>query len=163
APNVDAVTFFARRAFPTIRRANPSARFFVVGRNPVDAVRALADGNAITLTGAVPSTAPDPEKATVLVVPIRYSGGRRVEALASTAVLAVSRWFPSLRRQPHPPTVAATPAPSRLAADRGRRRASGLGSTVLRVRPDDLGRSLQQATRANQCAALALLGYSLAA
>jgi glycosyltransferase involved in cell wall biosynthesis len=81
APNVDAVTFFARRVFPTIRRENPSARFFVVGRNPVDAVRALDDGSAITVTGAVPSVQPYLEKASVVVVPIRYGGGTRLKIL----------------------------------------------------------------------------------
>ena len=81
APNVDAVTFFARRVFPTIRRANPLARFMVVGRNPVDVVRALDDGSAITVTGAVSSVQPYLEKANVVVVPIRYGGGTRLKIL----------------------------------------------------------------------------------
>jgi len=80
-PNIDAVTFFARHVFPTIRRANPSARFFVVGRNPVDAVRTLDDGSAITVTGGVPSVQPYLEKASVVVVPIRYGGGTRLKIL----------------------------------------------------------------------------------
>jgi glycosyltransferase involved in cell wall biosynthesis len=80
-PNVDAVTFFARRIFPVIRRAIPSARLLVVGRNPVDTVRALDDGSAITVTGAVPSVQPYLEKASVVVAPIRYGGGTRLKIL----------------------------------------------------------------------------------
>jgi glycosyltransferase involved in cell wall biosynthesis len=81
SPNVDAVTFFVRRVLPIIRQHIPSARFLVIGSNPVPAVRALEDGRAVTVTGPVTSVRPYLENARLVVVPIRYGAGTRLKIL----------------------------------------------------------------------------------
>jgi len=85
APNIDAVQFFTRKIFPHIRREIPAVRFMIVGREPDHAVKALHDGQSIIVTGSVPSVEPYLEKATLVVVPIRFGGGTRIKILEAMA------------------------------------------------------------------------------
>lgn len=57
-PNVDAVMWFASEILPLLRKRDPRFEFFIVGRSPSRAVRALARYPGVTVTGGVPDIRP---------------------------------------------------------------------------------------------------------
>jgi sugar transferase (PEP-CTERM/EpsH1 system associated) len=86
SPNADAVTHYVDHVLPRLRRRGAS-RFWIVGRNPPAAVRALADRNRdVTVTGTVPDVRPYLERAAVVVVPLRIGGGTRIKILEAMAM-----------------------------------------------------------------------------
>lgn len=91
-PNIDAVHYFVRNIYPLVKRDLPSAKLFVVGRDPEASVVALGDADpSIVVTGTVPDTRSFVNLAAVAVVPIRIGGGTRIKiyemmAMAKTIV-----------------------------------------------------------------------------
>ncbi|MCU1272456.1 MAG: hypothetical protein JWN74_3750 [Acidobacteriaceae bacterium] len=77
-PNVDGVEYFCREVWPRVLESVPDARFRIVGKNPVAAVRRLAS-ETVEVTGTVPSVAEHLQQAWVLVVPLRMGGGTRLK------------------------------------------------------------------------------------
>ena len=86
APNIDAVLYFCREVLPRIRAQVPAATLTIVGLNPTDPVRALADGHSVFVQANVPEVAPYVQSATVSVVPLRVGGGTRLKILESLAL-----------------------------------------------------------------------------
>lgn len=84
-PNVEAVTWFARDILPTIRAAHPGARFAIVGRNPTDAVRALAS-DAVTVTGEVADVRGWLSAAACVVAPLKIARGIQNKVLEAMAM-----------------------------------------------------------------------------
>ena len=83
--NVDAVLWFAKEVFPRVRAEVPDARFWIVGRDPQRAVRALASQPGIEVTGEVPDVADWLCRAQVAVAPLRIGAGMQnkiVQAMA---------------------------------------------------------------------------------
>jgi len=86
APNVDAVSWFARNVWPRIRVSRPNARFLIVGANPVSGVRRLAqDEPGIVVTGSVPDVRPYLWNAAVSVAPIKIARGIQNKVLEAIA------------------------------------------------------------------------------
>jgi len=83
--NIDAVRWFARQILPLIRREEPGARFFIVGRDPSRAVWELHDNNAIVVTGTISEVEPFMRQATVVVTPLRVGAGTRIKVLEAMA------------------------------------------------------------------------------
>ncbi len=81
APNVEAVTDFARDALPRI----PGAQFAIVGRAPTAVVRALAS-ERVTVTGEVPDTRPWLARAAVVVAPLKLARGVQNKVLEAMAM-----------------------------------------------------------------------------
>ncbi|HEY5722975.1 MAG TPA: TIGR03087 family PEP-CTERM/XrtA system glycosyltransferase [Allosphingosinicella sp.] len=81
SPNVDAVTWFARRVLPLI----PAGRFAIVGRKPTEAVRALA-GERVIVTGAVADVRSWLAAADVVVAPLRIARGIQNKVLEAMAM-----------------------------------------------------------------------------
>jgi polysaccharide biosynthesis protein PslH len=79
-PNVDAAIWFGREVWPRVLERNPAARLLLVGKDPADAVRALACGT-IEVTGTVPQIRPYLAKARVAVAPLLAGGGTRLKIL----------------------------------------------------------------------------------
>ena len=103
-PNVDAVIWFVREMFPELKRQWPNLCFYIVGRGPTHAVRALA-GPAVFVTGTVPDVRPFLQYAAVVVAPMRVARGiqnKIVEAMAMAR-----------------PVVAAVPCVASLDAEAG--------------------------------------------
>ncbi len=73
--NVDAALWFAGEIFPRVLRAVPEARFWIVGRNPQRAVRALARPPQLVVTGEVPDVSDWLLRAEVGVAPLRIAAG----------------------------------------------------------------------------------------
>ena len=85
APNVEAVTMFAREALPKIQSAVPDVRFAIIGRAPTAAVRALASVGVI-VTGEVPDTRPWLAAASVVIAPLRIARGVQNKVLEAMAM-----------------------------------------------------------------------------
>ena len=84
--NIDAVEWFARRVFPSVREAIPEAEFWIVGRNPVPRVRALSALPGVKVTGPVEDVRPFYAKTKVAVAPFRYGGGTKLKVLEAMAL-----------------------------------------------------------------------------
>lgn len=85
APNVDAVTFFAREVMPRILREVPDAEFRVVGPRAPQALEALDGKGGMRLTGYVDDIAEEYAGAAVNVAPFRFTQGvlnKVIEAMA---------------------------------------------------------------------------------
>ncbi len=83
--NVDAVVHFAEEIWPAIAAAHPDLTFKIVGRNPVPAVKALAEKPRVLVTGSVPDVRPYYREALASVVPLRVGGGTRLKILEAMA------------------------------------------------------------------------------
>lgn len=84
-PNVEGACWFARLALPLIRARRPDAAFWIVGRSPTRAVRALDDGCSIHVTGTVPSIGPYLSRMRVSVAPLRLARGVQTKVLTAMA------------------------------------------------------------------------------
>jgi len=84
-PNVEAVTWFAQAILPTIRAAHPQVRFAIVGRNPTDAVRALAN-DAVIVTGEVADVRGWLAAAACVVAPLKIARGIQNKVLEAMAM-----------------------------------------------------------------------------
>ena len=84
-PNVDAVTWFAEKILPRVRAVHPEARLAIVGRNPIDAVKALA-GSSVTVTGEVPDVRGWLAAAAVAVAPLKLARGIQNKVLEAMAM-----------------------------------------------------------------------------
>jgi polysaccharide biosynthesis protein PslH len=84
-PNVDGVEHFCREIWPRVLKAVPKARFRIVGKEPVAAVRRL-ESETVEVTGTVPSVLEHLQQAWVLVVPLRMGGGTRLKIYEAMAM-----------------------------------------------------------------------------
>ncbi|HET8576637.1 MAG TPA: TIGR03087 family PEP-CTERM/XrtA system glycosyltransferase, partial [Methylomirabilota bacterium] len=85
-PNVDAVRHFVGEVLPRIRRELPQVELYVVGMDPTPAVRRLADGARLVVTGRVADVRPYFESATVAVAPLRIARGLQNKVLEAMAM-----------------------------------------------------------------------------
>ena len=91
--NVDAVTWFAKEAFPAIRSAHNDVKFYIVGTRPSAEVQALAGEQNVVVTGSVPDTRPYIAHAEMAVAPLRIARGiqnKVLEAMAMAKPVIVS-------------------------------------------------------------------------
>ncbi|HIE58034.1 MAG TPA: glycosyltransferase [Anaerolineales bacterium] len=90
--NVSMVLFLAQQVMPRVWAARPQVNLWIVGKDPVSEIRALAEHPNVTVTGMVDSILPYLQKATIAVAPIQYGAGiqnKVLEAMAcSTPVIA---------------------------------------------------------------------------
>ncbi|ATY31805.1 TIGR03087 family PEP-CTERM/XrtA system glycosyltransferase [Sphingomonas psychrotolerans] len=85
-PNVEAVMWFAEDILPQIRVARPDARFAIVGRNPTDAVRALARQEGVIVTGEVNDVRGWLAAAALVVAPLKLARGIQNKVLEAMAM-----------------------------------------------------------------------------
>lgn len=85
-PNVDGVRFFCGEILPLIRKVFPDLVFSIVGRNPTEPVRRLADNRSIVVTGSVPEVETYIEQSDIVVVPLRIGSGTRLKILEAMAL-----------------------------------------------------------------------------
>lgn len=86
-PNVEAVTWLARRVLPGLRRemARP-VRFAIVGSRPAAEVKALAADTDVLVTGRVPDIRPFLRWADLAVAPLRVARGVQNKVLEAMAM-----------------------------------------------------------------------------
>jgi glycosyltransferase involved in cell wall biosynthesis len=85
-PNLDAALWFARDILPRVRRAQPAARFLIVGQKPAPALQALASQQRVEVLGGVPDIRPHIASSAVYVAPLRMGGGTRFKLLEAMAL-----------------------------------------------------------------------------
>ena len=85
-PNVEAVTWFAEAMLPQIRAVHPDAVFVIVGRNPTDAVTALAKRDGVRVIGEVADVRPWLEAAACVVAPLKIARGIQNKVLEAMAM-----------------------------------------------------------------------------
>lgn len=84
-PNIDGVAWFASEMLPALRARWPQARFYIVGRSPSAAVRALAAPD-VEVTGTVPDVRPYLQHAAAVVAPLRVARGIQNKILEAMAM-----------------------------------------------------------------------------
>lgn len=85
SPNGDAVLFFLREIWPSVRLAVPDAKFQIVGRVN-DAIQKLAGGRGeVIISGFVNDLSSVYAQANVAIAPIRFGTGTRVKILEAFA------------------------------------------------------------------------------
>lgn len=94
APNVDAVTYFAKEVLPLLRKRR-DVRFCIVGTQPSPEVLRLGRQDGVEVTGFLEDPYPYLERAKVVVAPLRFGAGfqnKVVEAMAlRKAVVTTSK------------------------------------------------------------------------
>ncbi|NLC55722.1 MAG: glycosyltransferase [Armatimonadetes bacterium] len=92
-PNDDAARFLVREILPLIWQQVPQARAYLVGRNPSPALRRLADGKRVVVTGEVPRVEDYLRRCAVAVCPMRAGSGMQnkvLEAMANAAAVVAT-------------------------------------------------------------------------
>lgn len=84
--NVDAVRWFVDAVWPLVRARAPQARFYIVGSNPGNEVRALERHAGVRVTGRVPDVRPYLAHADVAVAPLRIARGTQNKVLEALAM-----------------------------------------------------------------------------
>jgi sugar transferase (PEP-CTERM/EpsH1 system associated) len=85
-PNVDAVQHFVADVLPKVQREIPDVQLYIVGMEPSAAVRRLANGNRIVVTGRVDDVRPYFDSAAVAVAPLRVARGLQNKVLEAMAM-----------------------------------------------------------------------------
>ena len=86
APNEDAAVHFAEDVFPLIREKRPNARFWIVGSEPSERVKALGKRPGIAVAGNVADIRPYVRSAQLFVCPLRVGSGVKNKILAAMAM-----------------------------------------------------------------------------
>lgn len=85
-PNIDAVHWFAKQVLPGIESRFPKLRFYIVGSNPAESVRQLAQHAKIEVTGRVEDIRPYLQFSEVAVAPMRIARGIQNKVLEAMAM-----------------------------------------------------------------------------
>ena len=86
-PNIDGALFFCQEILPRIHHMIPQAQFLIVGRNPVSALRRIAERMPqVQVTGTVPDVRPYLSEAMVAVAPLRIARGVQNKILEAMAM-----------------------------------------------------------------------------
>lgn len=85
-PNVDAALFFCDEVLPNVIRQVPEARFYLVGHDPPEEVRALGERPDVVVTGYVQDVRPYLAGAAIFVAPLRQGSGTRLKILEALAM-----------------------------------------------------------------------------
>ena len=85
-PNLEAVRWFLRSAWPLVRAAVPGARFLVAGSNPPEGLEASVEGDGVRFLGRVPDAREFLASGAAMVVPLLSGGGIRVKILEAMAL-----------------------------------------------------------------------------
>lgn len=86
-PNVDGAEFFCQEVLPRIHQVIPQAQFLIVGRNPVSALRRIAERMPqVQVTGTVPDVRPYLSQAMVAIAPLRIARGVQNKILEAMAM-----------------------------------------------------------------------------
>ncbi len=84
--NIAAVLDFVLTVLPRLWDWDPAIRFLIVGKDPPEQVRALADDPRIEVTGYVEDIRPYLARAAVAVCPVRYAVGIQSKVLEAMAM-----------------------------------------------------------------------------
>jgi polysaccharide biosynthesis protein PslH len=84
-PNLSAARWLIKQIWPEVQKRIPNARLTIAGRNPPEALTALAKSSEIELVANAPDLALYYRRCRAVVVPIQSGGGIRVKILEAFA------------------------------------------------------------------------------
>ena len=85
-PNIDSVTWFVSEIWPTVLAKHAKLKFYIVGSNPVAAVKALRRAPNVIVTGRVGDVRPYLLHAVLAVAPLRVARGTQIKVLEAMAM-----------------------------------------------------------------------------
>jgi sugar transferase (PEP-CTERM/EpsH1 system associated) len=85
-PNQDCVNRFTRDVFPRIRQEIPDAEFLIVGADPPESIRRLADNPGVTVTGSVKDVRPYARGCAAMVAALNIARGTQNKILEAMAM-----------------------------------------------------------------------------
>lgn len=86
-PNEDAMIYFLRSIWPSIKKKYPDASLTIAGRRPSAKLKSMVSGySSVNLTGYVHDVRPLIDRAEVYVCPIRDGGGTKLKVLDAMAM-----------------------------------------------------------------------------
>lgn len=85
-PNVDGICWFCEEIWPAIHRQHPELKIYLVGRQPVPAVKRLGEIEGVVVVGQVDDVRPHIAKATFAIVPLRIARGIQNKVLEAMAM-----------------------------------------------------------------------------
>lgn len=74
-PNIIAVTYFVSEVFPALKCQFPDLKFFIVGANPTDRVKALSKVEGVEVTGYVDDIKPFLRESSIVIAPMLTGAG----------------------------------------------------------------------------------------
>lgn len=84
-PNTDAVNWFVKHCWDTIRQHYPNAHFYIAGMNPTSKIKALDKRPGITVTGFVEDIRKYYHRADIFVAPMQVARGLQNKVLEAFA------------------------------------------------------------------------------
>ena len=85
-PNVDGVTWFFEKIYPSVVKAVPNLQVQIVGPNPSPRVQRFSSLPGVTITGLVPDVRPYYSGCTIFIAPIRLGSGSRLKIVEAMAL-----------------------------------------------------------------------------
>jgi glycosyltransferase involved in cell wall biosynthesis len=85
-PNVDAVLYFHEEIWPSLKKALPELKFYVVGQSPPPEITRLGSDESIVVTGTVDDVTPYLRRGQIFICPVRLGGGFRGKILEAMAL-----------------------------------------------------------------------------
>lgn len=85
-PNIQALQWFVREVWPSIRAVRPTAQFTIVGFHPTPPIEALCRVDGVRLKPDVPDIRPEVARAAVVVLPFVSGGGIKNKLLEAAAM-----------------------------------------------------------------------------
>lgn len=85
-PNIDAVNWFAKEVWPSLRWYRPDATWQIVGKNPDPTIKQLTRLPGVELVGEVKDIRPYAAGAAVTIIPTRCGGGIKNKLLEAAAM-----------------------------------------------------------------------------
>jgi sugar transferase (PEP-CTERM/EpsH1 system associated) len=102
--NVSMVLVLVNEILPLVWERKPEVKLWIVGKDPSNQIKSLAEDPAITVTGTIDDIRPYLRTATIAVAPIQYGAGiqnKVLEAMACGApVISTSQAISALEAQP---------------------------------------------------------------
>lgn len=85
-PNQECMLRFCHEVMPLIRQRRPNAKLFIVGAEPIPAIRKLAELPNVTVTGSVKDVRPYVLRSAVMVAPLAIARGTQNKILEAMAM-----------------------------------------------------------------------------
>ncbi len=85
-PNIEAMLWFQRDAWPYVKQAHAAAKWFIVGQKPSPRLDVLRNDPDIVITGQVDDVRPFIANADVYIAPLLAGGGTRFKLLEAMAM-----------------------------------------------------------------------------
>ncbi len=81
-PNIEGIRWFVEQSLPMVRKTLPGVKLLVIGRNPPEALKRLAQSDPlIEFTGTVDDVRPHVARCRIMIVPLLTGGGTRIKLL----------------------------------------------------------------------------------